>query len=106
MYYTMMALIENADSKTQELGLVHVSYSFDDGKSPIDDDKQERSKRRRDPLLARAVMQLAITFPMKRASSHVCLFDPKMEFIFKVIRPFFDRHDLSRLQFHSGTCTF
>ena len=100
MYYTMMTLLEHADSKTQELGLVRVGYSFNDGNSPINDD---RRKRRRDPLLARAVMQLATVIPIKRASSHICIFDPKMEFIYKLLRPFFNHYDLSRLQFHIGT---
>ena len=83
-----MSLIEGND-KLQRRGAISIIYQVG---CPVDIDQQLRRKQ----ILLRNVL------PLKLAAIHGCIDDPNLRSVAKVIRPFSNVHNFSRIQLHYG----
>ena len=90
-----MSLIDSSSARSQQLGFIIIGYTIDIG--------GVNATAKRDPRLGQDIIRLGGSLPIRRASAHVCINDPKIELLMKMIRPLFLQRDLSRFQFHFGT---
>ena len=91
MYYVTMSLIEGNDDKVQRQGAISIIYQVG---CPVDIDQEFRRKQ----------ILLWNVLPLKLAAIHGCIDDPNLRSVAKVIRPFSNIHNFSRIQLHYGTC--
>ena len=86
-----MSIVKNV--KAQRQGLIAIVYLMGDYQNGRGSEFHQVRKR---------VQRLRSVIPLKMAAGHVCTDNPRMGFLFRLVRPWMNLYTLTRIRFHSG----